>query len=118
MRVHSKPHEFTIFADGNADPKQTLHWSQAAARHYPVSLPQSGRRCCFLSEFLDSGQRVRPSCCVGNDLVASKPVAIEQVICINEVTVRSFEDARSLIEAIFSRGRLGLPFDGILPVSY
>lgn len=35
-----------------------------------------------------------------------------------EVTVRSFEDARSLIEAIFSSGRLGLPFEGILLVGY
>ena len=35
-----------------------------------------------------------------------------------EVTVRSYEDARSLIEAIFSSGRLGLPFEGILLVGY
>jgi hypothetical protein len=35
-----------------------------------------------------------------------------------EVTVRSFEDARGLIEAIFSSGRLGLPFEGILLVGY
>jgi len=35
-----------------------------------------------------------------------------------EVTVRSFEDARSLIEAIFSSRRLGLPFEGILLVGY
>jgi hypothetical protein len=34
------------------------------------------------------------------------------------VTVRSFEDAQSLIEAIFSSGRLGLPFEGILLVGY
>lgn len=35
-----------------------------------------------------------------------------------EVTVRSYEDAQSLIEAIFSSGRLGLPFEGILLVGY
>ncbi|MGA2877189.1 MAG: hypothetical protein ABSE82_16860 [Nitrososphaerales archaeon] len=35
-----------------------------------------------------------------------------------EVVVRSFDDARSLVEAIFSSGRLGLPFEGILLVGY
>jgi hypothetical protein len=35
-----------------------------------------------------------------------------------EVVVKSFDEARSLIEAIFSSGRLGLPFEGVLLVGY
>ena len=35
-----------------------------------------------------------------------------------EVTVHSFDEARSLVEAIYSSGRLGLPFQGILLVGY
>lgn len=35
-----------------------------------------------------------------------------------EVIVRSFDDARSLVEAIFSSGRLGLPFEGVLLFGY
>ena len=35
-----------------------------------------------------------------------------------EVAVHSFEEARSLVEAIYSSGRLGLPFEGILLVGY
>ena len=35
-----------------------------------------------------------------------------------EVTVHSYEEARSLIEAIFSSGRLGLPFEGVLLIGY
>ena len=35
-----------------------------------------------------------------------------------EVVVKSFDEARSLIEAIFSSGRLGLPFEGDLLVGY
>ena len=35
-----------------------------------------------------------------------------------EVTVHSYDEARSLVEAIFSSGRLGLPFEGVLLVGY
>ena len=35
-----------------------------------------------------------------------------------EVVVHSFEEAKSLIEAIYSSGRLGLPFEGVLLVGY
>lgn len=35
-----------------------------------------------------------------------------------EIIVYSFEEARSLIEAIYSSGRLGLPFEGILLIGY
>ena len=35
-----------------------------------------------------------------------------------EIVVRSFDEARNLVEAIFSSGRLGLPFDGVLLVGY
>lgn len=36
----------------------------------------------------------------------------------NEVVVHSFEEAKALIEAIYSSGRLGLPFQGLLLIGY
>lgn len=36
----------------------------------------------------------------------------------NEVVVHSYEEAKGLIEAIYSSGRLGLPFQGLLLVGY
>lgn len=35
-----------------------------------------------------------------------------------QVVVHSFEEARALLEAIYSSGRLGLPFQGLLLVGY
>lgn len=36
----------------------------------------------------------------------------------NEVVVHSFAETKALVEAIYSSGRLGLPFKGILLIGY